>query len=81
MTWKAHWDDSVAKDRASRVTYELSSAGPSTTRLHLVHDDFDAQTATYSGFDRRLAVDDVVAQEPSRNGKAARDEVTTITEQ
>ncbi len=49
MTWKAHWDDSVAKDRASRVTYELSSAGPSTTRLHLVHDDFDAQTATYSG--------------------------------
>jgi len=48
MTWKAHWDDSVAKDRASRVTYELSAAGPST-KLHLVHDGFDQQTATYTG--------------------------------
>ena len=28
MTRKAHWDESVAKDRASRVTYELSAAGP-----------------------------------------------------
>ena len=49
MTWRAHWDDSVAKDRASRVTYELSAAGPATTLLHLVHDDFDGPTATYSG--------------------------------
>ena len=49
MSWKAHWDDSVAKDRASRVSYELSAAGPSTTRLHLVHDDFEGPTATYSG--------------------------------
>src|SRR5262249_48247745 len=48
MTWKAHWDDSVAKDPASRVTYELSAAGP-WTKLHLVHDDFDQQTATYTG--------------------------------
>ena len=49
MTWKAHWDESVAQDRASRVTYELSAAGPSATLLHLVHDDFDGRTATYSG--------------------------------
>ena len=49
MSWKAHWDDSVAKDRASRVRYELSASGPSTTRLHVVHDRFDGQTATYSG--------------------------------
>jgi uncharacterized protein YndB with AHSA1/START domain len=49
MSWKAHWDESVAKDRASRVTYELSAAGPSTTRLHLVHDDFDGKTATFAG--------------------------------
>jgi uncharacterized protein YndB with AHSA1/START domain len=49
MSWKAHWDDSVANDRPSRVTYELSAAGPSTTRLHLVHDGFDGATATYSG--------------------------------
>jgi uncharacterized protein YndB with AHSA1/START domain len=49
MTWKAHWDESVAKDRASRVTFELSAAGSSTTKLHIVHDDFDDKTATYSG--------------------------------
>ena len=49
MSWKAHWDDSVAKDRASRVSYELSATGPSTTRLHVVHDRFDGETATYSG--------------------------------
>jgi uncharacterized protein YndB with AHSA1/START domain len=49
MSWKAHWDNSVAKDRASRVTYELSIAGPSATKLHIVHDDFDGPTATYKG--------------------------------
>jgi len=49
MTWKAHWDDSVGKDRASRVTYELAAAGASTTKLRLVHDDFDRETATYRG--------------------------------
>lgn len=49
MSWKAHWDDSVEKDRPSRVSYELSGAGPSTTKLHILHDEFDSQTATYSG--------------------------------
>jgi uncharacterized protein YndB with AHSA1/START domain len=49
MSWAAHWDDSVAKDRPSRVTYELSAAGPSATKLRLVHDDFDGPTATYGG--------------------------------
>ena len=49
MTWSAHWDESVAKDRPSRVSYELNAAGPSTTKLHIVHDDFDGPTATYSG--------------------------------
>jgi len=49
MSWKAHWDESVAKDRPSRVTYELSPAGLSTTKLHLVHDEFAGATATYSG--------------------------------
>jgi uncharacterized protein YndB with AHSA1/START domain len=49
MSWQAHWDDSVAKDPPSRVTYELSAAGPATTKLRVVHDDFDAKTATYKG--------------------------------
>jgi uncharacterized protein YndB with AHSA1/START domain len=49
MSWSAHWDDAAAKDRPSRVTYELSAAGPSTTKLRIVHDDFDGPTATYTG--------------------------------
>jgi uncharacterized protein YndB with AHSA1/START domain len=49
MTWSAHWDDSVAKDRPSRVAYELSASGPATTKLRVVHDDFDGPTATYTG--------------------------------
>ena len=49
MSWKAHWDDSVAKDPPSRVTYELSAAGPTTTKLRVVHDNFDSETATYNG--------------------------------
>lgn len=49
MTWQAHWNDAVTKDRASRVTYELSPAGASTTKLRVVHDDFDGPTPTYTG--------------------------------
>jgi len=48
MSWRAHWDDSVSKDRPSRVTYELADAGPSTTKLRVVHEDFDGPTATYT---------------------------------
>jgi uncharacterized protein YndB with AHSA1/START domain len=48
ITWSAHWDATVDSDRASRVTFELLPAGPST-KLTLVHDDFDAETATFVG--------------------------------
>jgi uncharacterized protein YndB with AHSA1/START domain len=49
MTWSAHWDESVGSDRPSRVTYEIAPAGGSTTKLRVVHDDFDGPTATYTG--------------------------------
>jgi uncharacterized protein YndB with AHSA1/START domain len=49
MSWNAHWDESVTKDRPSRVTYEISAVGRSTTKLHILHDGFDSQTATYAG--------------------------------
>lgn len=39
MTGRAHWDDAVSKDPASRVTYELSPAGPNATKLRMVHDE------------------------------------------
>ena len=49
MSWAAHWDEAVNKDRASRVTYRLTPIDPMTTKLTLVHDDFDGETATYKG--------------------------------
>jgi uncharacterized protein YndB with AHSA1/START domain len=49
MTWRAHWDDLVNKDRASRVAYDLTPNGPNTTKLRVTHDGFDAETATYAG--------------------------------
>lgn len=49
ITWSAHWDELVSKDRASRVTYELIAAGAKVTKLRLLHDDFDEVTPTYSG--------------------------------
>lgn len=49
MTWSAHWDPATANDRASRVTLELTAAGAEATRLRVRHDDFDGETATYSG--------------------------------
>ena len=49
LTWAAHWDEAAAKDRASRVRYELAPSGPQATRLTVVHDDFDGETATYRG--------------------------------
>lgn len=48
MTWSAHWSDSVTNDPPSRVTYELSPAGASQTKLRVIHDGFDAPTATYT---------------------------------
>jgi uncharacterized protein YndB with AHSA1/START domain len=49
ITWSAHWDESVANDRPSRVTYELFATSAKTTKLRIVHDDFDAETATFKG--------------------------------
>ena len=45
-TWRALWDEDVAQDAASRLTWELRSLGE-MTRLTVVHDGFDAETATY----------------------------------
>jgi len=49
MTWNAHWDERVSKDPASRVTYELAETSPGITKLRVTHDDFERETATYSG--------------------------------
>jgi uncharacterized protein YndB with AHSA1/START domain len=49
ISWAAHWDEAVSTDRASRVTFELSSPGPTVTKLRVLHDDFEGATATYTG--------------------------------
>ena len=49
MRWEARWDDKVAKDRPSRVTYQLDPAGPEMTRLRVRHDEMESESATYAG--------------------------------
>jgi uncharacterized protein YndB with AHSA1/START domain len=49
MSWEAHWDADVSKDRASRVSYELAQVNPRTTRLALRHHGFEGRTPTYTG--------------------------------
>jgi uncharacterized protein YndB with AHSA1/START domain/DNA-binding transcriptional ArsR family regulator len=45
-TFAALWDPATVEDRPSRVTYEVTPMGP-VTKLTLIHDDFDGETATY----------------------------------
>src|SRR5262249_43391066 len=50
LSWRAHLDAAVTKDRPSRVTYELSRVGAHLTKLGVVHDQFDGETATYKRY-------------------------------
>jgi uncharacterized protein YndB with AHSA1/START domain len=45
-TWRALWDEEVSQDAPSRLTWELQEIN-GMTRLTVVHDDFDGETATY----------------------------------
>jgi uncharacterized protein YndB with AHSA1/START domain len=49
LSWKANYDESVAKEKPSRVAFDLTSPGPSTTKLSLVHDGFEDDSAGYAG--------------------------------
>jgi uncharacterized protein YndB with AHSA1/START domain/DNA-binding transcriptional ArsR family regulator len=46
-TWRATWNADTAQDAPSRVTWELDAQGEGMTRLTVVHDEFDGETATY----------------------------------
>ena len=46
MTFHARWSPEVAADQPSRVTWEISPAGPEASKLTLVHDHFGGPTAT-----------------------------------
>ena len=47
MTFDARWDDDVAADAPSRLTWELEEAAPGVTKVTTIHDEFPSQTATY----------------------------------
>jgi len=49
MTWSAHWGEAENADRPSRVTYQLTPVNDAVTKVQVVHDDFDGETATYAG--------------------------------
>jgi len=46
-TWHALWSADVAQDSPSRVTWELTAMAGGMTKLTVVHDQFDGETATY----------------------------------
>jgi DNA-binding transcriptional ArsR family regulator/uncharacterized protein YndB with AHSA1/START domain len=46
-TFDARWDDEVRDDPPSRVTWTLEEAGPGVSKLTVVHDGFDSETATF----------------------------------
>jgi uncharacterized protein YndB with AHSA1/START domain len=46
-TWHALWDADVSADLPSRVTWEITGMHGGMTKLTVVHDDFDGETATY----------------------------------
>ena len=45
-TFQAHWDEKVSQDKPSRVSWQLKPMGNSS-KVTLVHDRFDSETATY----------------------------------
>jgi uncharacterized protein YndB with AHSA1/START domain len=47
LTFDARWDDEVAPDPPSRVTWEIEPVGDGLSKLTVVHDGFDAKTSTY----------------------------------
>jgi DNA-binding transcriptional ArsR family regulator/uncharacterized protein YndB with AHSA1/START domain len=46
-TFDARWDDDVRTDPPSRITWTLEQAGPGVSKLTVVHDGFDSETATF----------------------------------
>jgi len=45
-TFDARWDEAVRADRPSRITWILEEAGPGVSKLTVVHDGFEGETAT-----------------------------------
>jgi DNA-binding transcriptional ArsR family regulator/uncharacterized protein YndB with AHSA1/START domain len=48
MSFDARWDDQVADDPPSRLTWEIEPAGEGISRVTVVHDGFESETSTYA---------------------------------
>jgi DNA-binding transcriptional ArsR family regulator/uncharacterized protein YndB with AHSA1/START domain len=48
MSFHAVWDEQVAADPHSRMTWEIEEAAPGVSKLTVVHDGFEARTETYT---------------------------------
>ena len=53
-TWSSLYDPEMAKERPSRVTYELEPIGQ-TRKLTMTHDDFDGETVTWKSISQGWA--------------------------
>lgn len=47
MSFHALWDEGVAADPHSRMTWEIKASAPGVTQLTVVHDGFESVTETY----------------------------------
>jgi uncharacterized protein YndB with AHSA1/START domain/DNA-binding transcriptional ArsR family regulator len=47
QTFDARWDEEVAADAPSRLTWEIEEIAPGVSKLTAIHDDFPSATATY----------------------------------
>jgi uncharacterized protein YndB with AHSA1/START domain/DNA-binding transcriptional ArsR family regulator len=48
MTFDARWDEQVAADPPSHLTWEIEPAGDGISKLTVVHDGFATETSTYA---------------------------------
>jgi DNA-binding transcriptional ArsR family regulator/uncharacterized protein YndB with AHSA1/START domain len=46
-TFDAQWDEAVRADAPSRITWILEEAGPGVSKLTVIHEGFESETATY----------------------------------
>ncbi len=47
MTFDARWDEEVATEPPSRLTWEIEPAGEGVCKLTVIHDGFEGETPTY----------------------------------
>ena len=47
QTFDARWDEEVAPDAPSRLTWEIEETAPGVTKVTTIHDEFAGRTATF----------------------------------